>query len=109
MKRPVAEDCVALGGPTTSTDTRWPTRCPHRAQKTSTPLVYDAPHCAQPAPSVIVDIRPPQWPQKGSPAFTDFVQRGQLTSETRVFGTADLAPSPDGGRTAPVGTLIGCG
>src|SRR6476646_540112 len=100
--------CVPLL--TSSTDTRCPTRWPHRPQNRSTPFVYDAPHWPQFAPSVIVEIRPPQCPQNGSPAVTILLHRGHAASETRVCGTRPPAPPlaalPTDARGAPpAGTL----
>src|SRR5689334_20892390 len=93
-KRPAPRTCVPLL--TISTDTRWPTRLPQRPQKRSTPFVYVAPHCPQLAASVIIEMRPPQWPQNGNPAVTILPQRGQFASDTRVCGTTPPAPGEAG-------------
>jgi len=61
---------------------------------------------------VIVEMRPPQWPQKGRPAVTALPHRGHTTSDTRVCGTTPAPPPPipaEGRDDAPAGMLIGCG
>src|ERR1041384_7973391 len=90
-----------------STDTRCPTRCPHREQNRSTPFVYVAPHWPQFEASVIVEIRPPQCPQNGRPAETIFPQRWQVASETRVcWAPGSLLPGPTAADTRVAATGV---
>src|SRR5690242_1734426 len=62
------------------TDTRCPTRLPHRAQKTSTPRVYSAPHCVQELVRPPAATREPQWPQNGNVGSTALAHFGQVFS-----------------------------
>src|SRR5687767_4988090 len=59
-------------------DTRWPTRLPHRAQNTSTPCTYSAPHSLQLSLRPVVETRAPQWPQNGRVGSTVFAHFGQV-------------------------------
>src|SRR5471032_2012074 len=62
-------------------DTRWPTRLPHRAQKTSTPSWYSAPQEPQVPAWVSPSALAPQNPQNGSDASVVRAQRGQVLPE----------------------------
>src|SRR5262245_54755597 len=61
-------------------DTRCPTRLPHRAQKTSSPLTYSAPHWLQLLVRPSATTLDPQWPQNGNVGSTVLAHFGQVLS-----------------------------
>src|SRR4051812_21306291 len=61
-------------------ETRWPTRLPQRAQNTSTPLTYSAPHWLQALVFPSATTFDPQCPQKGRVGSTVLAHLGQVLS-----------------------------
>jgi hypothetical protein len=87
-------------------ETRCPTRLPQRAQNTSTPWMYSAPHWVQLAARPSEATLAPQWPQKGSVGSTFFAQRGQCLSRAYSPPVATGPVGADVGSVAAAAAII---